>query len=84
MTKEQKSAYKDCIIYLVQYAQKCEESPVMRIFCLDIVRKARLLYNFKPHLFYDTDINEHLRINEEKYTNNPLFHRDGKTNINPD
>ena len=67
MTEKQKQEYRDCVIYLVQLAQKWESSTVMRIFCADVVQKARLLYNFKPHLFVGTKMDEHLQIHENKY-----------------
>lgn len=75
MTEKQKQEYRDCVIYLVQLAQKWESSEVMRIFCADVVQKARFLYNFKPHLFIDTKMDEHLQIHENKY-------KDSKFNSN--
>lgn len=63
MTNEQKEAYQDCVKYLMQYAKVMETNKNMRKYCLDITKKAKLLHDLKPHLFYGTGIKEDI---EEK------------------
>lgn len=70
MTENQKEAYKDAVIYLMQYAKAMETDKNMKKFCFDIVKKAELLYNFKSHLFYETGIKEDIEERIEFYENN--------------
>lgn len=75
MTKEQKQAYVDAVIYLLQYAKAMESNDVMSKFCLDITKKAEFLYQLKPHLF-DDGMRDNLRLHIELYENDVKFHTD--------
>jgi len=73
MTKEEKEAYKDAVIYLLQYARAMETDIDMSVYCLDIVEKARFLHNLKPHIFYGTGIREDIEERQEFYSRDNRF-----------
>lgn len=70
MTENQKEAYKDAVIYLMQYAKAMETDKHQQKFCLYIAKKAELLHNFKPHLFHGTGIKEDIEERIKFYENN--------------
>lgn len=73
MTNEEKEAYKDAVIYLLQYARAMETDKNMSEYCLDIVEKARFLHNLKPHIFYGTGMNEEIEEKREFYSRDNRF-----------
>jgi hypothetical protein len=74
MTKDQKRAYVDAVIYLLQYAQAMESNDIMSKFCLDITKKAEFLYNLKPHLF-NARLRKNLQRRIDIYTGDERFFR---------
>lgn len=73
MTPQQKEAYQDCVKYLMQYAEAMETNKDMRKYCLDITKKAKLLHDLKPHLFYETGMKEEIEGRKVYYEDNEEY-----------
>lgn len=65
--------YVDAVIYLRQHAKDMETNKYQSEFCLDIVEKAKFLYELKKHLF-DPSMKEALENQIERYKNDKKFH----------
>lgn len=73
MTPQQKEDYKDCVIYLMQFARAMETDKHMKKFCLDIVRKAKFLHDLKPHLFYEINTKQDIEERISSYEKNSKY-----------
>lgn len=75
MVQTEDDIYHDAVAYIIQYAQYCATSDIMAKFCLDIIQKARFMYNLNPQAFEGRRTDKILQIHEKKYSEDPKYNR---------